>query len=60
MNAQVDPAAPDEQNEARKERNSRPAWKMGKGDTGEQVTQKALKRPRNPSRGRSENSDQAR
>jgi hypothetical protein len=33
MNAQADPAEPDEQNEACKERNRRPAWKMGKGDT---------------------------
>ena len=33
MNAQVDPAEPDEQNEACKERNRRPAWKMGRGDT---------------------------
>jgi len=42
MNAQVDPAEPDEQNEACKERNRRPAWKMGRGDTGEQVSQKAV------------------
>ena len=42
MNAQVDPAEPDEQNEAFKERNRRPAWKMGRGDTGEQVSQKAV------------------
>ena len=28
-----DPAEPDEQNEACKERNRRPAWKKGKGDT---------------------------
>jgi hypothetical protein len=60
MNAQVDPAEPDEQNEACKERNRRPAWKMGRGDTGEQVSQKAVSDQANPSRGRSENSSQAR
>jgi osmotically-inducible protein OsmY len=42
MNAQVDPAEPDEQNEACKERNRRPAWKMGRGDTGEQASQKVV------------------
>jgi hypothetical protein len=42
MNAQVDPAEPDEQNEARKERNRRPVWKMGNGDMGEQASQKAV------------------
>jgi hypothetical protein len=42
MNAQADPAEPDEQNEACKERNRRPAWKMGNGDTCEHVSQKAV------------------
>jgi hypothetical protein len=57
MNAQVDPAEPDEQNEACKERNRRPAWRMGKGDTGEQVSQKSVSDQGTHHLARSENSD---
>jgi hypothetical protein len=39
MNAQVDSAEPDEQNEACKERNRRPAREMGWGNAREQVSQ---------------------
>jgi hypothetical protein len=57
MNAQVDPAESDEQNEACKERNRRPAWRMGKGDTGEHVSQKSVSDQGTHHLARSENSD---
>ena len=42
MSAQVYSAEPDKQNEARKERNRRPAREMIWGDAGEQVSQKPV------------------